>query len=89
MEEKRIRGKVKVIYEQTGLVFIRGDDKKDYITRTIYAGSKLREGSPAYFYPDEPRYMFTDGKPEQLKRLFARDAKRFNDLTDEEKKQFK
>ena len=87
MEEQLMSGKIMNIQRRTGLVFIYGTDHKKYITHLTLSGPGFKEGKKVYFYPDKPRNLFNDGKPEHLKRLFARDARRWSCLNEEEQAQ--
>lgn len=82
----RMRGKV-VKTAKSGLFFIVGDNKKTYICHKKFTESLIKEGRRVYFFPAEPRRIFDD-ETEPGKYPFAKDVKRFNELSDAEKAVF-
>lgn len=82
---ERINGKV-VRLCKSGLFFIMGRDKQKYVGHTKETDSKIKEGCYVYFFPEQPQPIFDDG--DIGKYLYARDVKRYSDLSPEEKERF-
>lgn len=85
--EKRISGKI-VRLMKSGLFFIRDrENKKTYVSHTKFTDSKIKEGRYVYFFPSDPQPIFDDDTSDG-KHPFARDVKRYSDLSESEKEMF-